>query len=122
MEDFVFNVSQYPDIAELYLISDICITDYSSVFFDFANLKRPILFFTYDLEKYRDILHGFYLDIQKDVPGPLLRTNDEVIDAIKNIEEIEQQYKEKYNEFYNKFCCFDDGHAAERLVNMIFKS
>lgn len=122
MEDFVFNVSQYPDIAELYLISDICITDYSSVFFDFANLKRPILFFTYDLEKYRDILHGFYLDIQKDVPGPLLRTNDEVIDAIKNIEEIEQQYKDKYKEFYDKFCCFDDGHAAERLVNMIFKS
>ena len=49
---FAFNVSYYDDIAELYLISDILITDYSSVFFDFANLKRPILFYVYDYEKY----------------------------------------------------------------------
>lgn len=120
MEDFVFNVCKYPDIAELYLISDICMTDYSSVFFDFANLRRPILFFTYDLEKYRDILHGFYIDIQTEVPGPLLMTNDEVINAIKNIDQIEEQYKEKYDEFYDRFCCFDDGHATERIVNMVF--
>ena len=54
VEDFVVNVCRYNDIAELYLISDILITDYSSVFFDYAGLKRPMLFCTYDLEKYRD--------------------------------------------------------------------
>ena len=70
VEDFAINVSKYDDITELYLISDILITDYSSVFFDYANLRRPILFYTYDLDKYRDMLRGFYLDIEKDVPGP----------------------------------------------------
>ena len=45
------------------------ITDYSSVFFDFATLRRPILFFTYDLEKYRDQLRGFYLDFESKRPA-----------------------------------------------------
>lgn len=122
VEDFAINVSKYSDITELYLISDICITDYSSVFFDYANLKRPILFFTYDLEKYRDVLRGFYIDIEKEIPGPLLYTNDEVVDAIKNIDKIEKQYHDRYEEFYNRFCALDDGHAAERIVEKVFRS
>lgn len=122
VEDFAINVSKYSDITELYLISDICITDYSSVFFDYANLKRPILFFTYDLEKYRDVLRGFYIDIEKEIPGPLLYTNDEVVDAIKNIDKINEQYHERYEEFYNRFCALDDGHAARRIVEKVFRS
>lgn len=122
VEDFAINVSKYSDITELYLISDICITDYSSVFFDYANLKRPILFFTYDLEKYRDVLRGFYIDIEKEIPGPLLYTNDEVVDAIKNIDKIEKKYHDRYEEFYNRFCALDDGHAAERIVEKVFRS
>ena len=51
-EGFVYNGSQYEDVSRLYLASDICITDYSSVFFDFANLKRPILFYAYDFDEY----------------------------------------------------------------------
>ena len=101
---FAYNVSYYDDIAELYLISDILITDYSSVFFDFANLKRPILFYTYDLKKYSSVLRGFYIDIEKEVPGPLLFTTEEVIDNIKNIDRISEEYKEKYDAFYNRFC------------------
>lgn len=122
VEDFAINVSKYSDITELYLISDICITDYSSVFFDYANLKRPILFFTYDLEKYRDVLRGFYIDIEKEIPGPLLYTNDEVVDAIRNIDKIEKQYHDRYEEFYNRFCALDDGHAAKRIVEKVFRS
>lgn len=120
MEDFVFNVCKYNDIAELYLISDICITDYSSVFFDYANLRRPILFFTYDLEKYRDVLRGFYISIENDVPGPLLFTNEEIADAVKNIDKVNEQYAQRYEEFYNRFCCFDDGHASQRVVEQVF--
>ncbi len=122
VEDFAINVSKYSDITELYLISDICITDYSSVFFDYANLKRPILFFTYDLEKYRDVLRGFYIDIEKEIPGPLLYTNDEVVDAIKNIDKIKEQYHDRYEEFYHRFCSLDDGHAAKRIVEKVFRS
>lgn len=118
--DFTYDGSSYDDITDLYLISDICITDYSSVFFDYANLKRPILYYTYDLEKYRDVLRGFYLDMEKDLPGPLLLTNDDVVHAIRNIDEIREQYKERYEEFYNRFCCRDDGFAAKRVVEKVF--
>ncbi|MGI6500928.1 MAG: bifunctional glycosyltransferase/CDP-glycerol:glycerophosphate glycerophosphotransferase [Anaerostipes sp.] len=121
MEGFAYNLSNYGDISELYLISDICITDYSSVFFDYANLKRPILFFTYDLESYRDVLRGFYIDIEKEVPGPLLFTNDEIIHAIKNIEQVKEEYSEKYEAFYQRFCCWDDGQASKRIVEKVFR-
>ena len=119
-KEFAFDVSGYEDITELYLISDILITDYSSVFFDYANLKRPILFYTYDLDKYSNLLRGFYLDIHNDVPGPLLFTTSEVIDAIENIDDVSRQYSEKYDEFYNRFCYIDDGNASKRIVEKIW--
>lgn len=122
IEDFAFNVSKYDDISELYLISDILITDYSSVFFDYANLRRPILFYTYDLEKYRDMLRGFYLDIEREMPGPLLFTEEEVISAIKTISQIEEQYQERYDEFYERFCHVDDGNASKRIVERVFRN
>ena len=117
---FVYDVSSYDDIAELYLISDILITDYSSVFFDFANLKKPILFYTYDLDKYENVLRGFYIDIQSEVPGPLLFTTEEVIDAIKNINSISEEFSEKYSQFYDKFCGIEDGEASKRIVERIW--
>lgn len=121
LEDFAYNLSKYDDISELYLISDILITDYSSVFFDYANLKRPMLFFTYDLEKYRDVLRGFYIDIENELPGPLLFTTEEVIDGIKNIDKISSKYSEKYKQFYEKFCGLEDGHASEKVARAVFQ-
>ncbi|MCL2115476.1 MAG: bifunctional glycosyltransferase family 2 protein/CDP-glycerol:glycerophosphate glycerophosphotransferase [Methanobrevibacter sp.] len=119
-ENFAFNVSYHDDIGELYLISDILITDYSSVFFDFANLKRPILFYTYDLEKYSSSLRGFYIDMKKDLPGPLLFTTEEIIEAIANIDKITNEFKKQYNEFYNRFCYLDDGNASEKISKKVF--
>lgn len=119
-EGFVYDRSKYDDIAELYLVSDMLITDYSSVFFDYAHLKRPILFYTYDLEKYRDDLRGFYFDMEKEVPGPLLRTTEEVINSVENIDEINSKYSDTYQKFYDKFCQWDDGRASEKTVNTIF--
>lgn len=118
---FAYDVCKYDDIAELYLISDILITDYSSVFFDFANLRRPILFYTYDLEKYENVLRGFYIDIHSEVPGPLLKTTEEVIDAIVNIDDLNKEYSDKYDEFYERFCGIEDGNASKRIVEAIKK-
>ena len=84
--DFAINVTAYPDISELFLVSDVLITDYSSVMFDFAPTGRPMVFFTYDLEQYRDNLRGFYFDFEAEAPGPLLATSDEVVSAIGDIE------------------------------------
>jgi CDP-glycerol glycerophosphotransferase len=122
VEDFAINLSKYDDITEIYLVSDICITDYSSVFFDFANLKRPVLFYTYDIDKYRDILRGFYIDINTEVPGPLLYTTEEVIDSIQKIDQVTEQYKERYAQFYDRFCSVDDGNASKRTVERVFFS
>lgn len=120
-DGFAFDVSRYDDIAELYLISDILITDYSSVFFDFANLKRPILFYTYDLEKYENVLRGFYIDIHKEVPGPLVFNTEEVIDKIKNLDQLKEEYEERYETFYNRFCSVDNGTASKQIVEKVWK-
>ncbi|MCR5684379.1 MAG: bifunctional glycosyltransferase family 2 protein/CDP-glycerol:glycerophosphate glycerophosphotransferase [Lachnospiraceae bacterium] len=121
-EGFAYNFSKYDDIAELYLVSDILITDYSSVFFDYANLRRPMLFYTYDLHKYRDVLRGMYIDIEEELPGPLLYTTKEVISAIKDIENVKTAYVGKYDIFYDKYCAWDDGHASENISKKIFGS
>lgn len=121
LEDFAFNLSKYDDISEVYLISDICITDYSSVFFDFANLKRPLLFYTYDLDKYRDVLRGFYIDMETELPGPLVYTSEEVVDKIKNIDKLTAEYQQRYDQFYERFCSWEDGNAAKRVVEEVFK-
>lgn len=120
-DGFVFDVSSYPDIAELYLITDILVTDYSSLMFDFANTGRPMLFFTYDLEYYRDQLRGFYFDFEGQAPGPLVQTSDELIDALGDIERIHGSYQEKYREFRNMFCDLDDGSAAERVITRMLE-
>lgn len=117
---FVYNGSQYEDVSRLYLASDICITDYSSVFFDFANLKRPILFYAYDFDEYADEIRGMYMDMEKELPGPILHTNDAVVDALKNMDAIQENYKERYEEFYERFCSVDDGHASERVIEKVF--
>ena len=119
-EGFAYDFSNHNDIGELYLISDILITDYSSVFFDFAHLKRPILFYTYDLEKYRDQLRGFYINIEKDVPGPLVNTTKEVIHSIKNIDVIQIKYENRYDTFYERFCKWDDGNASRKVIESVF--
>ena len=116
---FVYDFSKGFDIQELYLISDILITDYSSVMFDFANLKRPMIFFTYDLEDYRDNLRGFYFDFEETAPGPIALTTNEVIDAILN-KNLAEDYKDKYENFYNTFCHIDNGNSAKNAVDIIF--
>ncbi|MED1468601.1 CDP-glycerol glycerophosphotransferase family protein [Bacillus salipaludis] len=120
LKDFVMNVSNYSDIQELFLISDILMTDYSSVMFDYANTGRPILFFTYDLENYKNDVRGFYMDFEKEAPGPFLFTTEDIVDAVENIDDVKLEYKDKYKQFREKFCVLEDGKAAERVVDRFF--
>ena len=100
---FVYNVSDYDDIRDLYVISDLLVTDYSSVFFDYANLKRPILFYMYDHDHYREELRGFYID-EKELPGPILTTEEALLAELaqydgSGYEEIYQAFNRKYNPY-----------------------
>ncbi|MFC4049409.1 CDP-glycerol glycerophosphotransferase family protein [Actinomadura syzygii] len=119
-DGFVRDLSLYPDITELYLISDLMVSDYSSVMFDYANTRRPMLFFTYDLADYRDRLRGFYFDFEAEAPGPLVETSDELIEAIRNVEDATAGHKDRYAGFVDRFCPLDDGHAAARTVDRVF--
>ena len=116
---FVYDVSEIDDINELYIISDILITDYSSVFFDYANLKRPIIFHMYDLEYYRDESNGFYINLQE-LPGKITKTDEELIKAIKETNRF--SYNKKYKEFNKKYNYLDDGEASKRVVGEIIKN
>ena len=118
--DFVYDVSLYPEIMELFLITDVLITDYSSMMFDFANTGRPMLFFTYDLEGYRDNLRGFYFDFEETAPGPLLMESDQVIEALRGIDDVERDSAKAYRAFVEQFCPLDDGGAARRVVDRVF--
>ncbi|MFD6416495.1 CDP-glycerol glycerophosphotransferase family protein [Streptomyces sp. NPDC060194] len=120
-QGFVRDVSEYPDIADLYMVSDILITDYSSVMFDFAHTGRPMLFFTHDLEHYRDTLRGFYFDFEENAPGPLLFTTEEVLDAVEDIDAVAKAHKERYTRFTDTFCDLDDGQAARRVVDRMLE-
>ena len=116
---FVYNVSKYEDINELYIISDLLITDYSSVFFDFANLKRPELFYMYDYDDYKNNLRDFYISL-KELPGPIVQSEEELIGEIKKIDSYNKKYKIKYENFNKKYNYLDDGNSAKRVVEEIF--
>lgn len=120
--DFARDYSDYVDIRELYLIADLLITDYSSVFFDYAILKRPMLFFAYDFEEYRDKLRGFYFDFESKAPGLIAKTTEEIIREIKRIEEEGFIPTEAIEAFYQRFCNLEDGKAAKRVVDEVFNN
>ena len=112
---FVFDVSGVDDINELYVVSDMLVTDYSSVFFDYGNLKRPIIFYMYDLGDYTVDIRGFYLDLA-DLPGPVVTTESELVDAIKASESPNEASIRRYDAFSRKYTYLDDGRASERVI------
>lgn len=120
-EGFAYDYSHHEDISELYMISDLLITDYSSVFFDFANLRRPMIFFTYDIEDYRDHLRGFYFEFEQKAPGPIVLTSEEVIQAIRNIAASGFTVSDRFDAFFQKFCSLESGHSSEKVVKTVFK-
>jgi CDP-glycerol glycerophosphotransferase (TagB/SpsB family) len=120
-KDFVYDCSKYNDIQELYIIADMLITDYSSVFFDYANSKKPILFYAYDYEMYKENIRGFYLNMEEDLPGPVLQDGNELLDAIVNIDQVVENYKNKYEEFFERYCSLEDGKASKRVVDRVFQ-
>ena len=121
LKDFAIDLSSYDDIQELYILADMLITDYSSVFFDYAHSRRPILFFVPDLNHYIENVRGLYLNMEKELPGPLIKDNDELIDIIKNIDEVSVEYSDKYDEFYERFCSLCNGNSAKKIIEKVFK-
>ena len=106
------------DIQELYLITDILITDYSSTMLDFSLLDRPILLFPYDLEDYKKS-RGMYYDLEDIAPGPLLYNFQDLIKGIRNIDKINEEYKQRRNKIRDRFNKYIDGNTIERILDFL---
>lgn len=119
-KNFVYNVANYDEINDIYLASDLLITDYSSVFFDYANLNRPVMFYMYDFDDYKNNLRDFYISLDE-LPGPIAKTQKELEDYIVNIDKSISKYKKTYDKFNDKYNYLDDGNASERVIRVIFK-
>lgn len=114
---FVYDVSGVDDVNDLYIISDLLITDYSSVFFDYANLKRPMIFYMYDYEEYKNQVRDFYIDI-KELPGPVVSSREELEEAIKKLSSafIPDDRYIKFNKKYNYLDGPDCGLKAAKAI------
>ena len=96
--EFIYDVSKYEPLNDLLKIADILISDYSSVIFDFSILERPIYSFAYDYDEYLQ-KRGCYIDIRKELPNRICKTEDELLDKIINCKnENIIKFKEKYVE------------------------
>jgi CDP-glycerol glycerophosphotransferase len=119
-DGFVYDVSKVDDINELYAVSDVLMTDYSSVFFDFANLLRPMIFYMYDVEYYAEDLRGFYLKLE-DLPGDIVKTEKEIVSALSDLPAYTKRYERKLHKFHATYNPLDDGSATGRVVKEVFK-
>lgn len=116
-EGCVYDVSEYTDVSELYLVTDLLVTDYSSVFFDYAYLKRPIVFYPYDYKIYKDELRGFYLDYQKELPGEIAYDSTNLWKEIEDgLNKFNASDNPRFNAFYNRFCKANIGNSAKKII------
>lgn len=117
MSNFAFDRSGADcDIQELMLVSDLLVTDYSSVMFDYSVLRRPIVFFAYDLDEYSGATRGMYFDLEKMAPGPVVRDVEELVAAISDVAGWQPKFSERQKLFHEKFCAWDKGDAAQAVL------
>lgn len=115
--NFVIDVSGYVNIHDLLVVADLLITDYSSIPFEFSLLRRPMIFFAYDLEEYRES-RGFWEDYETFVPGPVVAGTGELIRVIEDgdfdLHEVER-FASEWNEYSH-------GDSSKRLINTLYSN
>ena len=116
-KDSAMDLTDDVAIEDLLCTSDICISDYSSLVFDYSLFVKPMIFLAHDLDDYFD-WRGFYYDYKDFVPGPIFKTSDEVMNYIKNIDK--EFDKQKVIDFRDKFMSSCDGHATDRIMKLVF--
>ncbi|WP_326697808.1 CDP-glycerol glycerophosphotransferase family protein [Streptomyces sp. NBC_01754] len=117
------DVTGHPSVEELCLASDALITDYSSLMFDYACLDRPVITYAPDWAAYR-AARGTYLDLLSgrpgDTPGAVATTQDELRELLLTGAWRSPETAVLRTAFRERFCPYDDGHAAERVVRRLF--
>lgn len=116
LQHFARDLTKYLSIEDLLCCADICISDYSSLVFEYSLFEKPMIFYAYDYDNYCD-WRGFYYDYSEFTPGPVVQTEDELLNSIKNIDT--QFNKQKVIDFKEKFMGSCDGHATERIIALM---
>ncbi len=133
----VIDVTTYPDVADLMVASDVLVTDYSSIMFDYSVSGRPILFYVPDLDEYAGVprrsrgvrrlnlldpakARGVYFDLAAVAPGPLLTREKDLVSAILTREDVARRHAARYMQWKAAYNPHDDGHASERVVDALF--
>ena len=116
LQHFARDLTKDLTIEDLLCCADICISDYSSLVFEYSLFEKPMIFYAYDYDNYCD-WRGFYYDYSEFTPGPIVQTEDELLDSIKNIDI--QFDKQKVIDFKEKFMGSCDGHATERIIELM---
>ncbi|KOV59096.1 CDP-glycerol glycerophosphotransferase family protein [Streptomyces sp. MMG1121] len=115
----IIDVSSYDPVEELCLAADALVTDYSSIMFDYANLNRPIVVYADDWETYRTT-RGVYFDLMEEHPGQVARTQEELTEIFVSGAWRDESAAKARAAFRRRFCEYDDGRAAERVVRRVF--
>ena len=112
-DDFVKDVSDYPSLNELYAISDMMVSDYSSTFFDYSILDRPMFCFAYDLKEYEE-KRGLYLNLKDALPCKIHENEDTLITDIISLDN--KQASAATARFHNKYAPYA-GYASKTIIN-----
>ncbi|MFJ9814285.1 CDP-glycerol glycerophosphotransferase family protein [Streptomyces sp. NPDC101151] len=115
----IIDVSSYDPVEELCLAADALVTDYSSIMFDYANLDRPVVVYADDWETYRTT-RGVYFDLMTEAPGRVARTQEELTEIFSSGAWRDDGAAKARAAFRRRFCEYDDGRAAERVVRRVF--
>ncbi|MBK6033533.1 CDP-glycerol glycerophosphotransferase family protein, partial [Streptomyces sp. MBT59] len=115
----VVDVSRHHDVSELLALTDVLVTDYSSIMFDFALLDRPVVLFAPDLEAYA-AERGSYFDLREQAPGPVAATQDELFAALAELKKSDTRYADQRRSFAERFGAYDQGDAARAAIAAVF--
>lgn len=117
--DFAMDVTKRLEIDQLLCASDVCVSDYSSLIFEYSLFERPMIFFAYDLDDYFD-WRGFYYNYDELTPGPVVKETEEIIDYIRHLDARFDQAQ--VHAFKEKFMSSCDGHATDRIMALVLNS
>jgi len=114
LQDRIYDFTEYPNINELYYITELLITDYSSNYFEYALMEKPVVFYTYDREIY-ELTRGVHRSVKESAPGKVCDTFEELMQCLSNkdfqVEKIKQFVEENFSEY--------DGKASEKAIDQI---
>ncbi|MBN2436580.1 MAG: CDP-glycerol glycerophosphotransferase family protein [Spirochaetes bacterium] len=116
----IIDVSlQYDDIQQLLCFTDILVTDYSSVFFDFVLTGKPVIFYSYDYEYYLSQCRGMYYDYYETLPGPFAKDESQLMNLVISCKKwsVSKDYRQRYNEFTERFHKYRDNCSTARFIS-----